>query len=205
MTSNGNEESAVDARRRRVTRQLDHLRSRLAKNSPARYADEHSYRRQLQRSLDLISELESELSILDCPGEYEELPVAVVADELGLTCEQIRSLIKLGEVAATGKAAHERICRVELERIIDLGAPALLRLGKEEPAEIFEQAVPYLQNGDLEAARRAYRRLDARQSWRGPYAPAFLVGIELATEDLDGALASIKLIHKLSSIRLRQR
>jgi hypothetical protein len=132
--------------------------------------------------------------MLACPGEYDELPAAVVADELGLTYEKIRSLIKLGEIAATGKVAHERICRGELERIIAMGVPTLLRLGEEEPAEIFEQAIPNLHGGDLEAAKRAYRRLEARQSWRGPHAPAFLVGLELATGEFDGALSSIKLM-----------
>src|SRR3712207_6935161 len=62
--------------------------------------------------------------------------------------------------------SHERVCRRELERIIAMGVPALLRLGEEEPAEIFEQAIPDLQNGDLEAAKRAYRRLEDRKSTR---------------------------------------
>jgi hypothetical protein len=157
----------------------------------------------LHRSLNLIAELESELSILDCPGEYDELPVAVVADELGLTSEQVRNLIRLGEIEASGKAAHERICRAELERVAVVGGPALLRLSAEEPADIFEQAVPQLQKGDLEAAQRAYRRLEARQGWRGPHAPVFLVSLELATGDLDGALSSAKLIYEYEDLLQR--
>lgn len=190
----GHKRSGVEIRREQIRQQLDRLRTRLAKITPAHYANAETYWRQLKRSRELISELEMELLMLACPGEYDELPAAVVADELGLTYEKVRSLIKLGEIAATGKVAHERVCRGELERIIDMGVPALLHLGEEEPAEIFEQAIPYLQNGDLEAAKRAYRRLEARQSWRGPHAPAFLVGLELATGEFDGALSSIKLM-----------
>jgi hypothetical protein len=148
----------------------------------------------LKRRRELISDLEDELLILNYPGEYDELPVAIVADELGLKYEQVRSLVKLGEITATGRAAHERISRSELERITTIGVPELLRLGQEECAEIFEQAIPHLQHGDLEAARRAYQRLEARLSWRGPFAPAFLVGLELATGELDAALSSMKLI-----------
>lgn len=188
--------SAVEDRRGQITRQLDHLRSQLAKRSPSHYANENVYRRQSNRSHDLISDLEGELLILDCAGEYDELPAAVVADELGLTYEQVRGLIKLGEIAATGRTAHERVCRRELERISTVGVPTLLRLGKEEPADIFEQAIPLLQNSDLEAAGRAYRRLVARQSWRGPHAPAFLVGLELVSGKLDDALSSVKLIYE---------
>lgn len=199
----GHKQSAVEDRKQQITRQLDYLRSQLVKRRPSHYANETVYRQQLKRSHELISDLEAELLILDCPGEYDELPIAVVADELGFTYEQIRSLIRLGEIAATGKTAHERICRGELERIITAGTPTLLRLAKEEPADIFEQTVPLLQSGDLEAARRAYRRLDARQSWRGPHAPAFLVGLELASGELDGALSSLKLIYEHEDQRQR--
>lgn len=190
----GRRRLAVEIRREQINRQLDKLRTRLAKITPSDYTNVTIYWRQLNRSRELISELEGELSMLTCPGEYDELPVAVVADELNLTYEQVRNLIKLGEIAATGKNAHELICRGELERIVTAGVPALLRCGEEEPAEIFEHAIFDLQKGNLEAAKRAYRRLEARQSWRGPHAPAFLVGLELATGEFDDALSSIKLM-----------
>jgi hypothetical protein len=96
MTRRDHKISAVDKRKLEITRQLEHLRSQLAKKSPASYANENIYRRQLKRSRELISELEGELLILNDPGEYDELPSAVVADELGLKCEQVRGLIKLG-------------------------------------------------------------------------------------------------------------
>lgn len=199
----GHKRSAVENRREQIIRHLDRLQSQLITRSASYYANELTYRRQLKRSRELISDLEGELSVLNCPGEYDELPAAIVADELGLTHEQVRSLIKLGEIAATGRTAHERVCRRELERVITLGGPALLRLGKEEPADIFEQVILLLQNSDLEAARRAYRRLEARQSWRGPHAPAFLVGLELASGELDGALSSLKLIYEHEDQRQR--
>lgn len=188
--------SEIEIRRRRVTQQLDRLRSRSTKRNASYYADENAYRRQSKRSRELISDLENELSMLDCPGEYDELPAAVVADELGISYEQVRRLIKLGEITATGKKAHERISRGELERVVTIGAPALLRLGREESDEIFEQAVPHLQGGDLEASERAYKRLEGRESWRGPYAPAFLIGLELARGDLDGAISSMRLVYE---------
>jgi hypothetical protein len=186
--------TVVEDRREQITQQLNCLRSHLVKKSPSSYSNEKAYRRQLKRSCELISDLEDELLILDCPGEYDELPIAVVADELGLKYEQVRSLIKLGEIAATGRTAHERINRSELERIATIGVPELLRLGQQECTEIFEQSIPHLQSGDLESAKRAYQRLEARQSWRGPYAPVFLVGLELANGEVDGALSSMTLI-----------
>ncbi len=182
----GHKKSAVEIRRAQISRQIEHLRAGLAGTNQSRYAGGRTHRHRSKRSRELISELEGELLMLDCPGEYDELPAAVVADEMGLTYEHVRSLIKLGEIEATGRPAHERICRGELERIAAEGVPTLLRLSREEPAEIFEQAVPHLQSGDLEKARKAYRRLEARQAWRGPHAPAFLVGLELAGGELEG-------------------
>jgi hypothetical protein len=188
--------SAVEIRRGQITQQLEHLRSQLIRKSPTYYADENTYKRQLKRTRELISELESELSVLDCPGEYDELPIAIVADELGIRYEQVRGLIKLGEIEATGRAAHERISRGELERITLIGVPALMRLSHEDSAEIFEQAIAHLQCQNLEAVERAYRRLEARLSWRGPYAPTLLVGLELARGELDAALSSMELIYE---------
>lgn len=192
--------SAAEIRRGQVARQLERLRSRLGIIIPSQYQNEHIYRRELGRARELISELEGELSMLDCPGEYAELPAAVVADELGLSRGQVRGLIRLGEIAATGRAAHERISRRELELVVVIGAAELLRRGSEELSEIFEQAVLRLQAGDLEAAERAYRRLEARMSWRGPYVPALLVGLELAKGDLGGALSSVKLINEYDDL-----
>lgn len=141
--------------------------------------------------------------MLDCPGEYDQLPAAVVADELGLKYEQVRELIKLGEIDASGREAHELVDRNELGRIAALGTLELLRLGGQESAEIFEQSISYLKSGELDEARRAHRRLEARQSWRGAYAPAFLVGLEVLQGDFEGALSTVGLINECEDISRR--
>ena len=136
------------------------------------------------------------MSMLSCPGEYAELSVATVADELGLTYKQVRSLIKSGEIEATGSAARERVSRTEMERIVDLGAAELLRLGQQESAAVFEEAVPRLQAGDLEFSERAYRRLEGRGAWGEGYAPALLLCLEIARGEFENARDTIRLIHE---------
>jgi hypothetical protein len=187
--------SAVEQRREEIYRQLTRLRAQLVRKSRKDFRTDFKHRSWLKGTNALVSELLEELSALDDPGEYDELPAAIVADELGLATKQVRMLIRLGEIAATGKAAHERVSRAELERIAGLGTSELLRLGRQESAEIFEQAVPFLQGGDLEAVEKAYRRLEAREGWAAPYAPAFLVGLELARDDVAGALSTLRLIY----------
>lgn len=189
--------SAVEQRRGEIDRHLTRLRGQLARKSRKDFTTDFRHRSWLKGTNALIDELTGELSALDDPGEYDELPAAVVADELGLTRAQVRTLIRLGEITASGRQAHERISRAELERVAGLGAQELLRLGRQESAEIFEEAVPLLRHrgSDLEAAERAYRRLERREGWAAPYAPAFLVGLELARDDPAGAISTVRLIY----------
>jgi len=189
--------SAVEQRREEIERQLARLRGQLARKSRKDFTTDFRHRSWLKGTNALIGELLDELSALDDPGEYDELPAAVVADELGLTRAQVRTLIRLGEIEASGRPAHERISRAELEQIVGLGAQELLRLGRQESAEIFEEAVPLLRSrgSNLEAAERAYRRLERREGWAAPYAPAFLVGLELARDEPAGAISTVRLIY----------
>lgn len=186
--------SEVEKRREQLVRQLVRVRLRLALKSEGHYANEAAYRYQQRRTRELAAALEDELSALDCPGEYDELAVATVADELGLTCNQVRRMVKSGEIEATGRQAHERISRAELERIVGLGAAGLLRLAQQEADDIFAEAVPHLQQGDLESAERAYRRLRGRGGWQPPRLSAFLLCLEIAKGEFENARDSIRLI-----------
>lgn len=188
--------SEVEKRSEQISLQLDRVRPRLAQKADGRYANEGTYKYQRRRAAQLIAELEEELSMLSCPGEYAELAVATVADELGLTCKQVRSLIRLGEIEATGRVAHERVSRVEMERIVALGAAELLRLGRQESAAIFKEAMPRLQAGDLEFSERAYRRLTGRGAWSEAYGPAFLLCLEVAKGEIESARDTIRLIQE---------
>jgi hypothetical protein len=188
--------SEVEKRIAKIGQELDRVRLRLGQKTAGRYPSEATYKYQRRRAQELLVELEGELSALECPGEYSELAVATVADELGITCSQVRYLIKSGEIEATGKAGHERVSRAELERSVVLGAAELLRLSRQESAEIFEEAVPHLQHGDLELSEMAYRRLRARGAWQQPYVPIFLMCLEIAKGDFDSARDSLQLIQE---------
>ena len=186
--------SAAEIRRGQVARQLERLRSRLGTINPSQYADEHTYQREHGRAHELVSELEGELSMLDCPGEYAELPAAVVADELGLRLDQIRLLIRLGEVKAAGRRAHPRVSREELGRLARLGPRTLLSLSLQDAEQIYADAVLRLKHGDLATAIRAYDRIKARETCIGDYALALEIVISLAVGRYEDAERAVNFV-----------
>lgn len=171
--------SAVVQRREQITAQIEHLRRQLASKMRKDYTSDYRYERWRKQSRDLIEELLGELSTLDDPGEYDELPPAVVADELGLRLDQVRRLIKLGDIEAAGERAHERVSRGELEWLAQLGSDEILRRSGQNAEDIYSEIVSQLRDGDLEAAERSCRRLKARQSCVGNHALAAEVAIKL--------------------------
>lgn len=171
--------SAVEQRREQITAQVEHLRRRLASRTRKDYTSDFHYERWIRQSRALIDELLEELSALDEPGEYDELPIAVVADELGLHLDQIKQLIKLGDIEAEGRRAHERVSRRELERLAGLSIDEMLRQSMQSADAVFRESVSQLRCGDIASAERSYRRLKARQSCVGSHALATEVAIKL--------------------------
>ena len=186
--------SAVEQRREQIAAQVEHLRRRLATRTRKDYTTDFRYERWIKQSHALIDELLEELSALEEPAEYDELPVAVVADELGLTLGRVRRLIKLGDIDATGGRAHERVSRPELERLATLGHDEITRQSGQRVEDVYTQAVEHLRAGDVASAERAYRRLKARQSSIGNYALATEIAIKLSKGLYEEAERVIKFI-----------
>jgi hypothetical protein len=127
----------------------------------------------------------AELSVLNDPGEYDQLPPAVVAEELGTTTAKVRLLIKGGEILASGKPAHEYISREDLAEACKVGVKELIHRLTQEADEIFEESVEYLHQGQQRLAERACRRLVARESIAGAFALPYETAFLLARGDLD--------------------
>jgi hypothetical protein len=113
---------------------------------------------------EMLAKLEAELSILNDPGEYESLPAAVVAEELGLSIGLVEALIQCGEIEPTNTSEESKRDRVSRD---ELARDELLRIHEKDAAPIFEDSLRHLQDGDLEAAEKAYRRIEVRDSFIG--------------------------------------
>jgi phosphate uptake regulator len=95
----------------------------------------------------------------------------------------VESLIHCGEIEPTDKgeeSARDRVSRDELARVIEFGVEELLRSHEQDAVQIFEDSMRYLQEGDLETAEKAYRRIEVRDSLIGHYALAYSLGLNLA-------------------------
>jgi hypothetical protein len=147
----------------------------------------------------------AELSVLEDPGEYDQLPPAVVAEELGTTITRVRLLIKGGEILASGNPAHEYISREELAEACETGVKELMGRLEQEPSEIFEDSVAYLHQGQLKLAERACKRLIARESIVGTFSLPYETAFFLAKADLveaDERLAYIRKTEDADRARL---
>src|SRR4030095_4462734 len=137
---------------------------------------------------------EDELSILNDPGEYDSLPAAVIAEELGLSIGVVESLIHCGEIEPTDtsdESKRDRVSRDELARGIEIGLGELLRLHEQDAAQVFEDALRHLQDGDMEAAEKAYRRIEVRESSIGHYTMAYRIGLDLANGNFKDAQSDV--------------
>jgi hypothetical protein len=117
-----------------------------------------------------------------------------VAEELGVSASTVGTIVgSLRELEPIDEdARYDRVTRSELERILEIGVEELLLLAEQESAEIFEEALPHFHAGDIEMAERAYRRIEARDSWHGSHAPACELALKLMKGDINGALDSVE-------------
>lgn len=193
--------SQVEKRRAQIEKRLDHLNRQMTTKSLKDYKVPHHYEQSRRTWEGLAYLLERELSALSEPGEYDQLPMAVVADELGLTIDQVRAFIGGGEIEAEGKSGYERIARKELERLAEVGVNELIRLSEQEPSEIFEIACRALQKGDVQEAEKQYRRLEARESCIGPHAYAVDIALSLIKGDFSEIDGNIYFLNRVNQIR----
>lgn len=184
----------IAQRARIVTARIAQLNEQLSSRTRDAFKSDYHYRTWHEKTNALLSELEDELSVLNEPGEYDQLPPAVVAEELGTTTEKVRQLIKGGEILAEGKPAHEYVSRDELAAACEAGLTELLRrLGQGVP-QIFEESLEYLRQGHMGLAERACWRLVARESMAGSFALPYETAFHLARAELDEVEARLSSI-----------
>lgn len=190
----------IAQRARTVIARIAQLKEQLSSRTRDAFKSDYHYRTWYGKTNALVAELEGELSVLNEPGEYDQLPPAVVAEELGTTTDKVRQLIKGGEILATGMPAHKYVSREELAVACEAGLTELLRrLGQEAP-QIFEESLEYLHQEHMGLAERACRRLVARESMAGSFALPYETAFHLARGELDEVEARLGSIRRAEDV-----
>ncbi|MBL8182692.1 MAG: hypothetical protein JNL64_13895 [Blastocatellia bacterium] len=192
----------VTVRRRQIEREISKIHEESRKKSRRNYKTDEAFLTWQQRQARKLSELSSELAILDYPEEYYEVPLAIAATEIGLTLNEIVETVREGliELAFEGEyIAGSRITRDELARAIEVGASSLLEVARQIPSEIFNAVCPQVERGDVELLQKAYDRIDRNDSCLNPFALALEIGIQFLSGDLHALKQSIDFLSRWSS------
>lgn len=176
-------QTPIEQRRAQIEKELENLR--LPKNQKIRkdFKSDENFENWQKKQGDKLLELNEELIILDNPAEYNEIPLAVAAMELGVTLNEMLSIVSedLITISSTGiYKASGRISREELARVIEIGGEELVRIVNQDIDEIFADAIKFIINGDKESAQKAYDRIEKNHSGIHPQAFAAEFGIQLA-------------------------
>lgn len=190
-------QTPIEQRCGQIEKELEKLR--LPKNQKTRrdFKSDENFENWKEKQGIKFFQLNEELIILDNPAEYSEIPLALAATELGISLNDILALIdcELIELSSTGEyKAGARVTRDEVGQIIERDVQDLLRIARQDLEEIFLDGVDYLHKGEIEAAQKAYDRLDKHYSCIDPQALALELGIQLCRENYDGVSDSLDFV-----------
>lgn len=182
--------STIEVRREQVEAAIAKLKSPQGIQTRRDFKTDNLYAVWKEKYDKRLNESTEELTMLDNPADYNEVPLAVAAEELGLTLQQVRDIIddELIEISFDGEyRLGARVTRDELARAIEAGPQQLLRIAHQPVEEIYEETIRQLHRGDVAAAELLFDRLERNCSWESyQYETAARIGLKLLRGDLDG-------------------
>jgi hypothetical protein len=155
----------TQVRRKQIEKELERLRTEQTTKTRRQFKTDAGYQESRARVSSRIQRLEDELLIIDFPGEYDELPLSIVAEELGVTTPDLQLLIGMEEIEPSEEVYKDRLSRAEIERALEIGVEELIRRATQSPDEIFLHAVACLNSGNLATSEEESRRLELRGAW----------------------------------------
>jgi hypothetical protein len=189
-------------RKEQIAREIEKLEAEFEKKTRRQFKTDEGFENWRVRNREKLAELKEELSVLEDPGPYNEIPLAIVAEELGLTLDEINSIAGDGLLEVSTQAhsySGSCITRSELARLHEIGADELLRLANQELGEIFEDAIKYFHAGDLERAEKASKRMESRVSYSS-YMLICELALELLKGEYENAISSIRYICRMDDM-----
>ena len=198
-------QTPIEQRRGQIEKELEKLR--LPKNQKTRrdFKSDDGYENWKEKQGVKFLQLNEELIILDNPTEYNEIPLAIAATELGITLNDMLAIVReeLVETSFDGEyRAGARITREELARAIEIGANELVRIADQSVEEIFEEGLGFLHSGNVEAAERANERIEKFGYESHQYSIPYGIGLELLRSDFDALSHSFWFVDSYDEMQL---
>lgn len=179
-------------RREQIARELEKLELPKQQKTRRDFKSDEAFENWKQRQQQKKYELNEELSILDNPFEYNELPLALAAEELNISLDDMQAIVQeeLIEINFSGEyRAGARITREELARTSGIGASELLRVAYQTAKDVFEEALEFMRAGDLPPVERALERMESfsyDSSWN------YWLALEVAVSLMRGSYEDLK-------------
>src|SRR5215204_4426621 len=82
----------VAQRNEQIAREIEKLEAEYEKKTRRQFKTDEGFENWRSRNREKIAELQEELSVLKDPGRYNEIPLAIAAEELDLTLDEINSI-----------------------------------------------------------------------------------------------------------------
>src|SRR5215207_5557760 len=79
----------VAQRKEQITREIEKLDAEFEKKTHRQFKTEEGFENWRSRNREKITELREEQAVLDDLGRYNEIPLAIAAEELNLTLDEI--------------------------------------------------------------------------------------------------------------------
>lgn len=180
--------SPIQQRQNQISNELKRLGLPKNQKKRADFKDEEKYDNWKARLAEKIQELSDEGVMLESPHLYDELPLAVAAEELGISLDKMVYLVhkKLVDASSSGYSpAGRRISREELTRLAEIGPEELIRQADLSIDEVFYEGLKYLHSGDADAAEKTLERIDGFRDWGSPYSTCYEIGLALVRGELE--------------------
>ena len=180
--------SPIEQRRAQIEKEIENVQRQLRDKSPRDFKTVDDFEGFQERRANKLYALNEELAMLERPEEYNEVPLAIAAEELGISLADVMEIAREGLLATSSDEQFStalRITRDELSRAIEIGADELLRVAGQTEEEVFFDGLRFLRERDVAAAEKCHERIWRFRGWDKPYWNCYGVGVELISERFD--------------------
>lgn len=190
-------QSPIEKRREQIEKDIAVVHIQIREKTVRDFKSHADYEAFTERRANKLYALNEELAILERPEEYNEIPLAIVAEELGLTLTDILDFVKQGLLEISWEAsqsAGSRVTRAELGRAIEIGKEELLRVAGQTEEVVFSDGLQFLRDRDVFAAERCNERIWGFGGYEKPYWRSYEIGVELISGRFDDLRSSLERI-----------